>query len=89
MASACQGITVAQESGEISNLDDTDLLARRAKIRELLEITPDESAEATALISEYADLTAEFDRRAHAKWNRPRDGQAPGGEAADENSRNN
>jgi hypothetical protein len=51
----------------IQELDDVELLARRAKIRQRLEDAPDGS-DAPALISEYADLTTEFDKRARAQW---------------------
>jgi hypothetical protein len=55
----------------LQKLDDPALLVQRAKVRELMEATPGESAEALSLIREYADLNAEFYRRAHAKWARP------------------
>jgi hypothetical protein len=71
---------VMQENDRTSSLremDDPELLGRRAELRELLADTPGESAEAPALISEYADLTAEFDRRAHAEWTKLAEGRQP------------
>jgi uncharacterized tellurite resistance protein B-like protein len=57
-----------EEISKLEDLDDPAFLLRRAKVRELLAKASDGSAEAVALIKEYADLTAELDRRARAEW---------------------
>jgi hypothetical protein len=53
---------------KLQDLDDPAFLVQRAKVRGMLANAPDGSAEAAALIREYADLTAELDRRARAEW---------------------
>jgi hypothetical protein len=62
----------------LRELDDPAFLDRRTRVRELLEAAPDGSAEMAGLAREFAELNAEFYRRASAEWNRPPTGKEAG-----------
>lgn len=49
-------------------LDDPEFLAERARVRELLESTPEESADRDDLDRIYAAMDDEFIRRARHAW---------------------
>lgn len=53
---------------DFKQLADTEFLAERRRVREALEGTPEESPDRAGLAARYDALTAEFDRRAAAKW---------------------
>lgn len=53
---------------DIEQLNDLDLIAERASLREKLGNLPVGSVERAELSVLYARLTTEFDRRARAAW---------------------
>lgn len=53
---------------DFSAMSDPDFLAERRRVREELEHTPEHSADRDKLIEVYADLDAEFIRRARSAW---------------------
>jgi hypothetical protein len=56
---------------DFRQLDDPELIAERARVRERLEHVPEQSADHAALAGLYADMTAEFDRRVRHAWTAP------------------
>jgi hypothetical protein len=53
---------------EYRKLNDPEFLAERARVRGLLERTPEQSAGRAPLAVLYAGMTAEFDHRAGQAW---------------------
>jgi hypothetical protein len=53
-------------TADLATLDDPEFLAARARVRGLLELAPDD----IELAVEHDRMTAEFDRRASAAWQR-------------------
>lgn len=51
-------------------LDDPEFLAERARVRDLLEKTPEESADYPGIAQLFADMDAEFIRRARCAWSK-------------------
>jgi hypothetical protein len=51
-------------------LDDPDFLAERARVRDLLEKTPEESAGYPGLAQLFAEMDDEFIRRARCAWSK-------------------
>ena len=49
-------------------LDDPEFLAERARVRELLEQTPEDAAEHDQLAEVFAGMDEEFIRRARCAW---------------------
>jgi hypothetical protein len=62
----------------LRELDDTAFLDRRTRVRELLGEASAGSAETAGLAREFAELNAEFYRRASAEWNQSREGKSAG-----------
>jgi len=60
--------TAHPEPDDFTKLDDPGFLAERARVRELLEHCPENSADRAGLERVYAVMTQEFDRRARAAW---------------------
>ena len=52
-------------------LGDPEFLEERARVRDLLERTPEESADRAELASRFEAMNDEFDRRARHAWTRP------------------
>jgi hypothetical protein len=60
-----------QQASQIyRKLDDPEFLAARARVRDLLETTPEESAGYDGLAQLFADLDAEFILRARCAWSK-------------------
>jgi hypothetical protein len=53
---------------DFTKLDDPEFLAERRRVREELEHAPEHSADRDKLTEVYADLDAEFIRRARNAW---------------------
>jgi len=53
---------------DFTKLDDPEFLAERRRVREELEHAPEHSADRDKLTEAYADLDAEFIRRARSAW---------------------
>jgi hypothetical protein len=58
---------VMSTSSEFSGLDDIAFLDERRRVREALELVPEQERD-PELVSRYRRLTDEFDRRARAVW---------------------
>jgi hypothetical protein len=63
-------MTQSQSSEEVDfrQLDDPDFLAERRRVREELERAPEQSPGRVRLTARYAEMSAEFDRRAARAW---------------------
>ena len=56
------------EQVDFRQLDDPDFLAERRRVREELERAPERSPGQARLAARYAEMSAEFDRRASLAW---------------------
>jgi hypothetical protein len=56
-----------RDEAEFDDLDDIAFLDERRRVREALELVPEQERD-PALVSRYERLTDEFDRRARAVW---------------------